>query len=287
MTPTTVSREFAIEFEGRGIGWDELVPVLAEAAGASAIEEVVLDRLVTRELLARGMAVRSADVDRERNLLAEELRSSSGELADAAFTRLRDRRGLGDVRMRSLLERNAGLRMLVADRVSVSESDIETAHAIAHGPRIRVRYLVAPSLIEASAIRERIEAAPDRTVSFATEAVNNSIDISGGRGGIVDPISLADPRWPRAIRERLSTLNMGEVSEPLVVDGGFALVMPEGLVPGDGVAHGGVRQSLERRLRLARERAAMEQLAARLLSGARFEILDPQLAWSWERRRNR
>ena len=284
VTQQARSSDIAIDFEGRAIGWDELTPLLAEAAGASAIEDVVLERLVTRALLERGLAITQADVARERDLLIQELRSGLGETAGQAFVRLRARRGLGEVRMARLLERNAGLRALVAPDITITDAEIRTAYDIAHGPRIEARLIVVPSLPEASAIRDRVATAPNPAVAFATEAVERSIDPSGVRGGLVDPISTADPRWPGSIRQRAGTLGVAEVSEPLAIDGGFALLFKAGATPADGVPYGSVAPDLERRLRLARERVAMESLAERLLADARFEILDPALAWSWSQR---
>lgn len=284
VTPRAPSSDFAIDFEGRGIAWAELTPLLAEAAGASAIEDVILERLVTRALLERNLSITPADVARERDLLIEELRTGLGETAGQAFVSLRARRGLGEIRMARLLERNAGLRALVAPDIEITPAEIQTAFDIAHGPRIDARLIVVPSLPEASAIRDRVNAAPNAPIAFATEAVERSIDPSGIRGGLVDPVSPADPRWPAAIRQRIATLAVGEVSEPLVIDGGFALLLKIGQTPADGFAYASAAPGLERRLRIARERVAMQELAERLLAGASFEILDPALAWSWNQR---
>ena len=87
----------------------------------------------------------------EADLAAEEaiIRQSLSEDEDVAarlLADLRERRGLGPVRFAALLKRNAGLRRLVEDQVTVTEPAVRQAYRLAHGPAARVRLIVMPTL---------------------------------------------------------------------------------------------------------------------------------------------
>src|SRR5690606_11930669 len=87
------------------VSWDELRPVLAEAAGGVALQEVVLDRLLARECERRGIRITEADLATERQALTDTLvRDAGASAADAErlLERIRRQRGLGDARFAAL-----------------------------------------------------------------------------------------------------------------------------------------------------------------------------------------
>src|SRR5690606_4192657 len=131
---------------------------------------------------------------------------------------LRESRGLGDRRFAALLERNARLRRLAEERVRVSPEDVELAYRIRYGPRFRARVLLVRTERRAAEIRAELAAAeaglPGR---FAEAAARWSVDPSGPRGGVVEPISPLDPAYPAAVRRLLPTMEVGQLSPVIAV----------------------------------------------------------------------
>ncbi|MBZ0172103.1 MAG: hypothetical protein K8E66_06970, partial [Phycisphaerales bacterium] len=159
--PVTAPAPLSIDREA--VGWEVLLPRLAEAAGGLVVEETTLDRLLEQELARRGMAITDADISRERDWLALSITGGVGvpasELDDLTYE-LRQRRGLGPVRFGALLKRNAMLRALVQDRVTVRSDQLELAWRVRHGERLRIRIIVTPTEREAQSLAARAGAGP-------------------------------------------------------------------------------------------------------------------------------
>lgn len=268
---------------GVPIGWTELTPMLAEAGGAQVIQEAALDRLLSEALAREGMAITESDIRRERDLLAELVETrgpSSRVLGD-----LRRVRGLGEERFRRTLARNAALRTLVAPGIEITEEDLRVAHAVDHGPKVRIRLIVAPTESSARSARAAVGGGPDRRARFTEQATLVSTDVSARAGGLVEPFSLDDPSYPVGLRAVLRGLQPGDLTPVVALDrGGFAIALVEGIIPGDGRSLGSVRGELERQVRLREERLAMDRLARSLLSDATITVFDPHLMWSWRGR---
>jgi len=268
---------------GQPIEWSELTPILSEAAGAQAIQEVAIDRLLDETLAREGMSVTPADIERERQLLTEAIGvrgSPSRVVAD-----LRRLRGLGDARFRATLERNAKLRKLVEGTVRIEESDLQRAWAINHGPRVRIRLITTGDEASAQRARSFIGTGPGARSRFIEQAALISTDASARAGGVVEPFSLEDAAYPSGLREVLRRTPTGGVTPVIALDeGGFAIAYVEGEEPGSGISLGRARGDLERGLRLRAEREAMDRLARDLIRSASVTVFDPALGWSWRER---
>ena len=59
------------------------------------------------------------------------------------------------------------------------------------------------------------------------------------------------------------------------------------VVGGDGADLDAARPDLERQVRLNQERILMDDLARRLLAAATVTIIDDEIKWSWDSRKNR
>jgi len=273
----------------------DLRPKVYEFAGGLVLEEHLLDRLIEERLRAEGMTVTDRDVEAELETMLETVRDAAGagedlddERAGMMFERLRRGRGLGQVRLTGLLERNAGLRMLVRDRVTISEQDLAEAHRIVHGPKAVVRIITVPSQATADQILDELDdAEPERMpILFAELAARRSTDPSAPRGGLLGELSPSDPRLASGVRETIRELELGELSPMIAIESGYAIVLLEREIPASGITLEEARPTLERDLRQQREREAMEALAAALLRDADIQILDPHLSWNWSLRRN-
>jgi len=263
--------------DGRAVRMSDLEPTLLELAGAEALGEVVLDRRLQQEAADRGLAISPADIERERELLRRTLSDDPDE-AVRLLERLRTRRGLGETRFPALLRRNALLRAMVRDRVELNEASLRATFDMLHGEKYQPRLIVVDRLAEAEAIFDRL----DNGAAFADLAVAYSTDASAGRGGLLEPISPADPSYPKAIRDALKPMTPGDVSRPVMIDGGFAILRLERIVPPNGTRYDDVRARLVELTRRNQERILMEELARRLISEARITITDDTLEEAWE-----
>lgn len=265
------------------VTWADLNASLAEAAGAAVLEEVALDRLIARELRVRGMSVDDADVERERELLVSTLSVAGLMPSDQqgdVVQRLRRSRGLGEHRFGSLLRRNAMLRRLVRDDVTVSQQDIEQAYEIRYGQKFQTRIILVPTEREAAEALGRVR----NGERFTDVATSMSLDASRLRGGYIGAISPADPSFPLALRKAIATGAPGTPSPVIATEQGYAVVLAEQVVPPTGEPLASVAGNLEREVRLIRERAAMDRLAAQLLRATKITVMDPSLDWSWQGR---
>jgi hypothetical protein len=279
---TLVDARPAALVEGRVVDWGELRPLLNEAAGAEVLSEAVLDRMLEPALEEAGILITAEDLDAERALFYETL-SDDPDVAARLARQVRARQGLGPRRLNDLLRRNAGLRALARDRVEISEEAVRRMYEIAHGPRRQARLIIVPTLTDARAAVDRVGAGE----LFADVAVEVSTDTSAARGGLLEPISRADASYPLALREALWALGPGEVSPPVFLSDRYAVLTLVRVVEGDDADFDAVRPRLERQVRLNQERILMDDLARRLVAEATVTIIDDELRWSWDSRRNR
>ncbi len=250
-----------------------------ETAGAAVLADVVVDRMLADRLSQNGMTVTAADIDAERELLLRTLDPTDENQAARLLVELRQARGLGDVRFEALLRRNAGLRKLVADEVRVTPEMVSQQYELRYGVRYQPRIITADALRDLTAVRERLDAGE----SFSDLAAERSTDVSAAQGGLLSPISPVDPSYPQALRSLLPTLEPGQVSDPIALDGSFALVKLERKVEGQPVALDDVQEELTEQVRLRVEGALMNRLGRSLIGEARVTVLNPSLGESWRR----
>ncbi len=274
------------------VTWDDLHHTLAEAAGAAALEEVILDRLLDAKAAAGGVRATDEDIAAERERLVARIAGEAGispDQAQAQVDRVCRSRGLGPKRFSALLARNARLRALSRGDVTITPEQVDAEEKITNGERSRIRVFMHSSQAVCSAARERV-LADDATTEliaarFADAAMHESTDTSSSaRGGLLESVSPSDPAVPEAIANAITSLAPGQVSPVLVTGQGFALVLLEGRTAPAAVLP---RDEVEVRLRSRLERIAMERYAQQLLREAQVTVLDDSLGWSWEAARGR
>jgi parvulin-like peptidyl-prolyl isomerase len=267
--------------DGRPIRWADLRPAMTEAAGAEALQETILDRQLARNLATAQIVVTEADVEAERARLLATL-AEDPDLAVRRLDMLRDRQRLGPQRFEALLRRNAMLRALVRDQVAVTDDAVERMHEALHGPRRQVRLITTRRLAEAEAVVRDVRAG----AFFGDIAVERSTDASAARGGLLEPISSADPAYPAALRRAIWSLDdLGDISDPILLDTGYAVVMLVREVPADGVTLDESRDEIEKLVRMNQERLLMDETARRILREAKLTIIVDALNDSWQRAR--
>ncbi|MHC4909338.1 MAG: peptidylprolyl isomerase [Planctomycetota bacterium] len=265
---------------GQRVTWGDLRPIVTELAGGQGLEEVLLDRVVQAEAEAAAIRITPDDIAREQQLLLETLSTDpnrSLRLLDA----LRSRQRLGPERYDALLWRNAVLRALVKDDVALTEPQVRRMYDIVYGERRQARLIIVQTLRDAQSAREAIEGG--RT--FTDVAVERSTDSSAVRGGLLEPISEADPGYPAALRRALWSTEIGSVTDPILLDDQYAILRLEQILPPRQEPLEQVRPELERMTRLQQERIAMDRLARELILDVSVTIFDESLLDSWQRRR--
>jgi len=265
---------------GQNVRVTDLRDDLLERAGGVVLRDFVLDRALRERVQRRGITLGQTELLSEKQRLLRLLSDRPNE-ASRLLNQLRERRGLGEQRFEKFLWRNAALRALTADRVELAEADIRRAFALRYGERYRVRLIVVGNVAEAARVRRELDAGKP----FFQAALEHSTDQSAARGGLLAPIHPDDPTYPAAIRQVLTRLQPGQVSRPIALDRGVALIQLKEIVPARPVAFEAVRSELERDVRLEAQEQLMRQLALTLVSEADVLILNPALQDAWDRAR--
>jgi parvulin-like peptidyl-prolyl isomerase len=281
--PTTmVDARPAALVEGRVVDWGDLRPYLSEAAGGEVLGETVLDRMLAEALTDAGITLTVDDVDAERERFYATF-SEDPDVAARLAREVRARQGLGPRRFDALLRRNAALRALVRNEAVVTDEAVRRMYDILYGPKRQGRLMILPTLTEAQAAITRVNAGE----LFADVAVDVSTDASAARGGLLEPISRADPRYPQALREALWGLAPGEVSRPVFLGETYAVLTLIRTVEAEDVPLDEVRSQLVRQVRTNQERILMDDLARQLMAEANITVIDDGIKWSWDARRNK
>lgn len=260
------------------VTWNDMQQALAEAAGGQVLIEEVVDRGIARRLRDRNLTLDDARVEAEQRYLTGDL-SDNADDAQRLLNEFRDRRGLGEQRWSRLLRRNAGLRLLVqtAGTGQATGATIKDAFDFRYGPRYQARLIVTTTMPEATEVIRRAKAGE----SFSDLAVELSTDSSRAQGGLLSPISPADPTYPAGVRATLAQIAPGQVSDPIALDKGFGILRMERKIEGPNVKFDDVKEELAARVQRDIERIAMQQLARTILAESQVVVLDPALQKSF------
>lgn len=267
---------------GEAVVWSDLQPSMIESAGGETLAEMVLERGIDRGLAAKGIKLNDNDLAAERTMLLRAL-DPDADTATRLLNELRARRGLGDRRYALLLRRNAGLRALVRDQVQVTDAELKAQHQMEYGDGFEARLIVCDTLQEASAVVRRVHGGE----SFIDIASRESKDESRYQGGLLPVINPADASFPDAIRAAVVRLRPGEVSDPVAMDRGFAVLRLERKIAGRGRGFDDVKSELADKVRLRVERFLMEQTARTIINDAEVVVLDAALQKSWSQQKER
>jgi len=250
---------------------------LAELAGRKVLQEHILTQLLVDRCRAEEIEITDETIDREQHLILQSL-DPDPDRAVILLDQLRRRRGLGPVRYASLLKRNAMLRALVHDIVDPDEQTLRTLFKQRYGERYQIRLMTFQTHTKTEQIHKRLR----NGEPFNELAALHSTDASAERGGLLEPISPVDTRYPETIRQILADVAVNEISPILTIDTGYCFFQMVELIPPSEITFDRVRDDLERTARLYEERVLMDSLSRELLSSANVIVMDKALGWSWE-----
>ena len=248
---------------------EDLWPSLVELGGQEILDDHILDLALTSELGRLGLTVHPTDTHAEKQYLE----TLTSEIDEESIDNLLEDKGYGHVRTSKLLWRNAALRKLIKNQVSISSEAIQRMFSIVHGPSYPARIIVVSTLEEAAIIGLSIQ----QGHTFSDIAIANSIDPSSSRGGRVEPISVANPIWPASIREVISTIEKGSISDPIFIGDRWVIlqVTDEPIV--SNAEFKNVEPEMKRLATFAQERFLMERLAQSLLAKTKVKVIDTDL----------
>jgi len=262
--------------------WSAIEKPLLEAGGGQVLLDEVLDQTITRRLSERGLKVEPADVAAEQRILTDSLHPDPDQ-AQRLLGELRARRGLGDGRYRRLLVRNAGLRKLIKDEVLVPEQALRLAFDAQYGARYETRLIVVDNEQQAADVVRTARGG----ASFTDLAIQRSTDSSRAQGGLLSPFSAADPTYPQAVRNAVTALQVGEITDPVSLERGYAVLKLERKIDGPAVKFDDVKEALQRGVRLDGERQHMQQTVRAILAETDVVVLDGAMQQSWnEQKKN-
>ncbi|MCC7193052.1 MAG: peptidyl-prolyl cis-trans isomerase [Phycisphaeraceae bacterium] len=282
--PVKITGKPAAYVNGQDVTWNEMQQALAEAAGGQVLIEEIVDRGINSRLHDRHLTVDDAMIETERRYLTGDL-SDNADDAQRLINELRERRGLGESRWSHLLRRNAGLRLLVQTEGTgqVTEAALKDAFEFRYGPRYQARLIVTTTMPQAAEAIRRAKAGE----SFSDLAVELSTDSSRAQGGLLSPISPADPTYPAGVRSTIAQLAVGQISDPIALDRGFGVLKMERKIEGSNVKFDDVRGELTARVQRDIERIAMQQLARTIIAESQVVVLDPALQRSFAQQTRR
>ena len=274
-----VGRTFAL-LNGQPIEMADLETGLFEAGGGQVLVELVLHRGVSSRLAAAGTQLNKTQIDYERTVLMHMLHKDANH-ATRMLTELRRRRGLGEQRFARMLKTNAGLRALIQPDVQIADFELRKQYEFEHGKRFQARLITVASAQMAAIVIQRARAGE----MFIDLAMRFSTDESSVTGGYMPPISPVDPTYPLVIRDTLTRMILGTISEPITLGGTFAIVKLERIIEADGVPFDDVIEDLTTHVRLRVEQMLMQQRVHSIINEADLTVLDATLKRTWERQK--
>ena len=251
---------------------EDLWPSLVELGGQEILQDHILDLAISAELDRRGLSITPSDTHAEEQILTSLSSSATEETINNVFTA----RGYGHVRTSKLLWRNAALRKLIKNQVSISTEAVQRMFSIVHGPSYPARIIVVSTREEATVVESSLL----QGKLFSDIAISTSIDPSFKNGGRVEPISVANPIWPASIREVISTIEVGTVSDPIFIGDRWVILQVTDKPIESNVEFKIVEPEMKQLATFAQERFLMERLTQRLISKNKVKIIDSDLKQS-------
>jgi len=268
---------------GWGIDRRQWLGTLIEAYGFEVLRELIGEELARQAAGRNGLHVTGEQIDREYDRMVRQI-CPEKDLHGRALTDRQRRRILHEVLRRRGVSaglfklsarRNAYLRAVAETKVEISDQMLQEQYALRYGPRVQVRHIQVPDLKLAEEIISRLQQGAD----FAELARRYSTNLhTAESGGLMPVFSRDDSSLPQLIREAAFSLEEGQVSSVLKVDGQYHILKLQRRIPADRRTYEQVRDQLRRDLREQLISRKMVELQNELFRDAQVEILDPALA---------
>jgi foldase protein PrsA len=256
--------------------FNDLQPWLIEAAGGQILREKVLSMQLHKAL--GKTLITSEQIQQERAQFLNTLHRDP-QLAEQLLKQVREREGLGEQRFSDFLFRQAALRQLVQPDVTVTDEAVQQAFERQYGPKSVVQII----MVDNTALAVKVLNLARQGADFGQLVQQFSQDVpSRAANGMLDPISPADPSFPTVMHKSVAKLEVGQISDVVALDNGFAILKLVSKNQRQSVLLDDVKASVVAKVRRDVEQMLMRRLATTLMRQADVVVLDRELNRSWQ-----
>lgn len=254
----------------------DLQPALIEAAGGQVLNEKIMS-MKLRNALGKTL-ITQQQIQDERQIFLATLHDNP-QMAEQLLIEVRQRQGLGDGRFADFLFRQAALRHLVQSEVTVNDEAIRQAYELRYGPTSVVQVITVDNPTLAVQILNKARSGED----FGLLVQQYSKDAaSKAANGLLQDVSPMDASYPTAMHSAIAKLAIGQISDVVALDNGFAILKLVSKNQRQSVTLDDVKASLAVKVRRNVEQMLMRQLATTLMRQADVVVLDRELNRSWQ-----
>ena len=255
--------EIVADVNGVQITLDELRAESLRAHGEEVLSRILNRALVLAECKRQGVAITRADVDAEIDRLAKSFRLDRRQYLDVVQ---KDSSMSYQEYAEEVVWPRLALQVLVADKIKLSDEELEAAYLKSYGPSVGLQMIVCETKEKADDVRARVLADPE---SFGTVAKEESLDVvTASNKGRMQPI-FRGMLEEKEMEDLLFSLEVGEISEtigPYGPQNQFVVFRCENkydpVVPADKIDE--VKERLQVQASAAKLRSAADELFARL-----------------------
>jgi parvulin-like peptidyl-prolyl isomerase len=253
---------------GEDIRRDALATACVERFGEDVLEGLVNKRLILHHCRNRNIVVTDADIEAEIDKMAARFKIGREQWLQM----LERERGINVQHYkRDILWPTIALRKCAADKLTVSDEELNKAYDSQYGAAMKCRLIVVNDRKLAEQIHQQ---AAQNPADFARLAMQHSQDVnSASIGGMIQPIRkhVGDPN----IEKQVFAMQPNQVSSIIPVGPQFAILKCEGTVPARNVPMESVRAQLTEQMQEGKLRDEASKLFAELQSTA-----TPQNVWN-------
>lgn len=275
--------------DGHPMARGRMVDLLLRGQGPALLEQLVVLDLAERVAAKQGLAITATDVEQETEWALGRLVDplpgvTSGTFDREEAERILDlvlaRRNISRAEFRITVRRNATLRRIVEAQQTISQQQLHREFERLYGKRVQVRHIQLATRGDIGRVLDRLSAGE----AFEDVAEKYSANrATSEAGGLLTPISLQDDGVPDVLREVVSKLQPGQVSDAVRIGEWYHVLKLVGELPPEDVTFDAVRGALERRVRKRLADPAIQALHDKLFRSAKIEIHDPALGHAFDR----
>lgn len=262
--PPTATLKVVATVNGEQIARSDLAKECLLHFGEEVLESVINKRLISEECRKQNIAVTHDEVKEEMDRMAARF----GLPTEQLLTMLKQERHISpDQYAKEIIWPTVALRKLAADRLKVTQKDLQEAYDMLYGPAVQVRLIACPTAQKAEEARARAVADPDDFGNLAKEV---SIDtVSASAKGLIQPIHhhQGDPNIERVA----FGLHVGDISEVVAVGDQFVILKCEAQLAAQQVPMEKVKKVLIESIKDKKLRLAADTIFKQLQDAAQVE----------------
>lgn len=226
--------------------------------GKETLESLVNKTLITEACKARGIVISNRDIDNEVDSIARKF----GMSTEQYLKMLETERNVSDTEYRrDIVWPTIALKRLAADKLTVTQEQLDKEYESEYGPKVQVRMISLSSPAKAAEVLKLAKASPDE---FPRLAKQHSEDPnSASAKGLIPPVR--KHMGEAAIEQAVFALKEGEVSNVVHAANQYFIFKCERLIPAATISSQ-YRKQADERLR--------DRIVEKNLRSASGEIFD-------------